>query len=58
MSRTGAHRAAFWLTVGGVSILSNFALELVALKAPWLGLRRFVTFTHLGGAADMPTPQQ
>jgi hypothetical protein len=46
-------RATFWLTVGGVSILSQFALELVALKCPQLGLRRFVTFTHLGGADDL-----
>ena len=46
-------RAAFWLTVAGVSILANFGLELVALKVPQLGLRRFVAFTHLGGAEDL-----
>jgi hypothetical protein len=41
-------RAAFWVTVGGVAILSNFALELAAEKIPQLGLRRFVAFTHRG----------
>ncbi len=46
-------RLPFWLTVGGVSILANFALELAALKVPQLGLRRFVAFTHLGGAEDL-----
>lgn len=49
----GAHRAAFWFTVAGVSILANFGLELVALKVPQLGLKRFVAFTHLGGGADI-----
>lgn len=53
MSATGRRRGAFWLTVAGVSILANFALELVAAKVPQLGLRRFVAFTHLGaGCAD------
>lgn len=41
-------KAAFWLAVGGVSILSNFALELAARKVPSLGLARFVAFTHNG----------
>ena len=46
-------RLAFWLTVGGVSILANFGLELVEYKVPQLGLRRFAAFTHLGGADDL-----
>jgi hypothetical protein len=41
-------RAAFWLAVGGVSILANFAVELAAQKFPNLGLARFVEFTHRG----------
>jgi hypothetical protein len=41
-------RAAFWLAVGGVSILSNFALELAAQKFPSLGLTRLTEFTHRG----------
>ncbi len=41
-------RASFWVAVGGVSILANFALELVARKVPSLGLARFVEFTHAG----------
>jgi hypothetical protein len=55
VSATARRRAAFWLTVGGVSILANFGLELVALKVPQLGLRRFVAFTHLGGSDDLRT---
>lgn len=41
-------RAAFWVTVGGVAILSNFFLELAADKFPSLGLSRFVAYTHRG----------
>jgi hypothetical protein len=51
-------RTAFWLTVAGVAILANFGLELVALKVPQLGLRRFVAFTHLGGAEDLSADLQ
>jgi hypothetical protein len=46
-------RAAFWVTVAGVSILANFGLELVSLKVPQLGLRRFTAFTHLGGSDEL-----
>lgn len=42
-------RAAFWVAVGGVSILANFALELVSARYPQAGLARFVAFTHGGG---------
>ena len=41
-------RLAFWLAVGGVSIASNFVLEVVADKVPSLGLARFVAYTHRG----------
>lgn len=48
MPNRTVRRASFWVTVGGVSILSNFALELVADKYPQLGLRRFTHYTHRG----------
>jgi hypothetical protein len=48
VSATGRRRAAFWATVGGVSILANFLLEVVAERVPQLGLRKFAAFTHLG----------
>jgi len=41
-------RAAFWTTVAGVSILSNFGMELLADKAPSAGLRRFTDYLHRG----------
>jgi hypothetical protein len=41
-------KLSFWLTVGGVSILANFALELAARKAPVPGLQRLAAFTHYG----------
>lgn len=41
-------RAAFWAAVAGVSILSNFGLEVLAERCPQLGLRKFVQFTHRG----------
>lgn len=41
-------RLSFWVAVGGVSILSSFALELIADKVPSLGLGRFVAYTHRG----------
>jgi hypothetical protein len=34
--------------VGGVSILSNFALEVAATRWPQLGLSKFTAFTHKG----------
>lgn len=48
MSRRGSRRLAFWLAVGGVSILSQFALELVADRVGPPGLRQFVAYTHKG----------
>lgn len=44
----GARRAAFWLTVAGVSILANFGLELLAARVQVPGLSQFVAFTHKG----------
>lgn len=41
-------KAGFWLAVGGVAILANFALELVARKVPVPGLVRFTEFVHSG----------
>jgi hypothetical protein len=41
-------RLSFWLAVAGVSILSNFALEVAAARYPQLGLARFTAFTHRG----------
>lgn len=48
MASRPVRRASFWVTVGGVSILSNFALELAADKFPQLGIRRFTDYTHRG----------
>lgn len=41
-------RASFWLGVAGVSIIANFALELVTAKYPQIGLAQFTAFTHQG----------
>ena len=41
-------RVSFWAAVAGVSILANFALEVVAARVPQLGLARFTAFTHHG----------
>lgn len=41
-------KLAFWLTVGGVSILAHVGLEIAARYIPSEGLRRLVTFTHCG----------
>jgi hypothetical protein len=58
VSAAGRKRAVFWLTVGGVSILANFALELVTGLVPQLGLQKFTAFTHLGGAMAQQDRQQ
>lgn len=44
-------KASFWLAVGGVSILTDFALELLRAKFPQTGLDRFVSFVHRGGGS-------
>jgi len=41
-------KASFWLAVGGVAILAQFALELAARKLPVPGLQRFTDFVHCG----------
>jgi hypothetical protein len=46
--RKASKRFTFWLAVGGVAILSNFAVELAAQKVPLPGLRDFVAFIHSG----------
>ena len=45
-------KASFWLAVGGVAILSQFALELAARKLPIPGLLRFTEFVHCGPGRD------
>jgi hypothetical protein len=41
-------KAAFWVAVGGVSILAQFGLELLTDKVPQLGLQRFTEYIHRG----------
>ncbi len=41
-------RFAFWLAVGGVAILANFALELVSDHVNVPGLQELVAYTHRG----------
>ena len=48
MAGVTARRTTFWLAVGGVSILANLALEVLADKVPNLGLSQFVAYTHRG----------
>lgn len=48
MASRGSRRAAFWVAVGGVSILANFLLEVVSDRVPSLGLRQFTAYSHKG----------
>jgi hypothetical protein len=48
VTRRGSQRLAFWFAVGGVSILSQFALEVIADRSGVPGLRKFVAYTHKG----------
>jgi hypothetical protein len=41
-------RAAFVVSVAGISILANFGLELVSSRFPQAGLARFTAFAHKG----------
>ena len=41
-------RFSFWATVAGVSILSQFGLEVVAAKVKCPGLAKFTAFSHRG----------
>ncbi len=43
-------KTTFWLGVAGVSILANFALEVVAHRVPQLGLAEFTAFAHKGAS--------
>ena len=44
-------KAAFWVAVGGASVLANFGMELLAQRVPHPGLARFVEFLHNGPGA-------
>lgn len=44
-------RLSFWLAVGGVSVLSNFLLEVVASRAGSPGLARLAAYTHKGASS-------
>lgn len=46
--RRAARRIAFVGAVAGISILSNFGLELAATRLPWLGLKRLTAYAHKG----------
>jgi hypothetical protein len=50
MTGQGSRRLAFWVAVGGVSILAQFALEVVSDRVPQLGLSKFVAYTHKGSS--------
>lgn len=39
---------SFWLAVAGVSLLSQFGLELLSTKVKSPGLARFTAFAHKG----------
>jgi len=43
-------RLSFWLAVGGVSLLTQFGVELLADKTQSRGLRSFVTYIHRGAS--------
>lgn len=45
-------KAGFWIAVGGVAILANFAIELAAQKLPIPGLQSFVNFVHCGPSGN------
>lgn len=45
-------KAAFWIAVGGVSIISPFLLELAADRLPFEGLKRFVAYIHRGPTSN------
>lgn len=41
-------RLSFWAAVGGVSLLSQFAIQLVADKTNSTGLKSFVNYLQKG----------
>lgn len=48
MGSVGGRRLSFWVAVGGVSILAQFALEVITEHVPAEGLHKFVAYTHRG----------
>ena len=48
MGSVGGRRLSFWVAVGGVSILSQFFLEVVSEHVSNVGLQKFVAYTHRG----------
>lgn len=49
MKALAGKRLAFWLAVGGVSVLSQFGLEVLSDRVPSLGLAKFTNYSHRGG---------
>jgi len=45
-------RAAFWLAVGGVSLIAPFALNQAADKLPFRGLKRFRDYIYCAPGAS------
>jgi hypothetical protein len=44
----GVRRFSFWAAVGGVAILAQVGVEILADKVPVPGLRRLVAYMHRG----------
>ncbi len=44
----GGRKLAFWVAVGGVSILANFFLELASDHLPAGGFQELVAYIHRG----------
>ncbi len=44
-------RAVFWTTVGLVGgVVTPFLLEVAADRLPWVGLKKYVAYSHRGSA--------
>ncbi|MGI8685119.1 MAG: hypothetical protein ACR2MO_08555 [Acidimicrobiales bacterium] len=46
----GGRRVSFWFAVAGVSVIANFALEVLNDRFPQVGLARFTSYAHKGAA--------
>lgn len=44
-------RASFWVAVGVVSVISQFALEAASDRFPQLGLAKFTAYAHKGASS-------
>jgi len=44
----GVRRFSFWAAVGGVAILAQVGVEILADRVPVPGLRRLVAYMHRG----------